>query len=158
MKKILRTDSENEDFIELVKNLDSELAIRDGDDHAFYDQFNKIGRIKYALVLFDNEKPVACGAIKAYEPSIMEIKRMYTIPESRGKGFAIKILSELEKWAVELNYYKCILETGRKQPEAIQLYKKNGYNTISNYGQYAHIENSLCFEKKLCLGPTKDTK
>jgi len=39
------------------------------------------------------------------------------------------------------------LETGKKQPEAIALYKKNGYKLIPNYGQYAEIENSVCFEK-----------
>lgn len=149
MIHIVRTDSNNQDFIELVKLLDADLAIRDGDDHAFYDQFNKLDRIKHALVLYDNEKPVGCGAIKAYEPKIMEIKRMYTLSESRGKGFAIKILSELEKWATELNYEKCILETGNKQPEAISLYKKNGYTRIANYGQYTLVENSLCFQKQL---------
>jgi len=53
----------------------------------------------------------------------------------------------LERWAAELSYEKCILETGKKQPEAIALYKKNGYKLIPNYGQYAEIENSLCFEK-----------
>jgi GNAT superfamily N-acetyltransferase len=149
MTRLVRTNAHNQGFIELVKNLDADLAERDGEDHAYYDQFNKLDLIKYALVLYDNEKPVACGAIKEYQPHVMEIKRMYTLPESRGKGFAIKILSELEKWASELHYKKCILETGKKQPEAIQLYKKNGYSIISNYGQYSHIENSLCFEKML---------
>ena len=149
MIKIVRTNSENVDFIGLVKYLDADLAERDGEDHAFYNQFNKLDRIKHVVILYDNKKPVACGAIKAYEPNIMEIKRMYTITKSRGKGFAIKILSELEKWTVELHYKKCILETGKKQPEAIQLYKKNGYSIISNYGQYSHVENSLCYEKML---------
>ncbi len=149
MIKIVRTNSENVDFIELVKYLDADLAERDGEDHAYYDQFNKLDRVKHAVVLYDNYKPIGCGAIKEYEPHVMEIKRMYTLPESRGKGFANKILSELEKWSSELHYEKCILETGKKQPEAIQLYIKNGYNIISNYGQYSHIENSLCFEKKL---------
>jgi len=149
MIKLVRTNSENVDFIELVKYLDADLAERDGEDHAYYDQFNKLDWIKHALVLYNNKKPVGCGAIKEYEPHVMEIKRMYTLPESRGKGFANKILSELEKWSSELHHEKCILETGKKQPEAIQLYKKNGYNIISNYGQYSHIENSLCFEKKL---------
>ena len=149
MTRIIKTDAHNQDFIELVKNLDTDLAERDGEDHAYYDQFNKLDRIKHALVLYNNKKLVGCGAIKEYEPHVMEIKRMYTLPESRGKGFANIILSELEKWARELDFEKCILETGKKQPEAIQLYKKNGYNIISNYGQYSHIETSLCFEKKL---------
>ena len=149
MIKIVRTNSENVDFIELVKYLDADLEERDREDHAYYDQFNKLDQIKHAVILYDNKKPVSCGAIKHYESHIMEIKRMYTLPKSRGKGFANKILSELEKWASELHYKKCILETGEKQPEAIQLYKKNGYSIISNYGQYSHIENSLCFEKML---------
>jgi GNAT superfamily N-acetyltransferase len=79
----------------------------------------------------------------------MEIKRMYTLPECRGKGIATKVLIELEKWANELSYEKCILETGKKQPEAIALYKKNGYKLIPNYGQYAEMENSVCFEKEI---------
>ena len=57
------------------------------------------------------------------------------------------ILKELEKWAAELNYTKCVLETGKKQPEAITLYLKNGYAIIPNYGQYIGIENSVCFAK-----------
>ena len=149
MIQIKRTDSENSDFINLVKNLDLELAERDGADHSFYAQFNKIDKIKHAVVAYENEKPVACGAIKEFEPKTMEVKRMFTLPESRGKGLASIILAELEHWAAELSFEKCVLETGKRQPEAIQLYKKNGYNLIQNYGQYAEVENSLCFEKIL---------
>ena len=74
---------------------------------------------------------------------------MYTLPSMRGKGIASKILKELETWAAELSYKKCVLETGKKQPEAIQLYQNNGYHSIPNYGQYAGIDNSVCFEKEL---------
>ena len=147
MIKIIRTNSDDQDFIDLVKNLDAELAERDGNDHPFYAQFNKIDKIKFVVVAYENRKPMGCGAIKEYAPNTMEIKRMYTSPESRGKGIATKVLTELEIWATELSYEKCILETGKKQPEAIGLYKKNGYKLIPNYGQYAEIENSLCFEK-----------
>jgi len=149
MIKIIRTDSGHADFIALVKNLDADLAIRDGNDHAFYHQFNKIDKIKHVLVAYENDKPVGCGAIRALDSISMEVKRMYTLPEVRGKGIATKILSELENWAAELGYESCILETGKKQPEAIKLYLKNGYQQIPNYGQYIGIENSLCYEKKL---------
>lgn len=147
MIEIIRTNSDDQDFIDLVKNLDADLAERDGNDHSFYVQFNKIDKIKYVVVAYENSKPMGCGAIKEYAPNTMEIKRMYTSPESRGKGIATKVLTELEIWATELSYEKCILETGKKQPEAIGLYKRNGYKLIPNYGQYAEIENSLCFEK-----------
>ena len=149
MISVIRTNSDDQDFIELVKHLDADLAGRDGDDHPFYAQFNKIDKIKYVIVAYENGKPVGCGAMKEYTPNTMEIKRMYTLPESRGKGVGTRVLAELEVWAAELSYEKCILETGKKQPEAIGLYKKNGYEIIPNYGQYAEIENSVCFEKGL---------
>ena len=149
MISIKRTNSNNLDFIKLVTYLDADLAARDGQDHSFYAQFNKIDKIKYVVVAYENGKPVGCGAIKEYTPNTMEIKRMYTLPENRGKGIASKILRELEAWASELAYEKCVLETGKRQPEAIGLYKKNGYKIIPNYGQYAGIENSLCFEKNV---------
>ena len=149
MIRITRTDSENQDFIDLVKDLDAEMAIRDGEDYSFYAQFNKIDTIKYAVVAYENERPVGCGAIKEYAPGTVEIKRMYTSPDSRGKGIAGRILCELEAWADELGYETCILETGKRLPEAVRLYQKNGYNLIPNYGQYAQIEDSVCFEKHL---------
>ncbi len=149
MIKIIRTDSEDQDFIKLVKFLDIDLAQRDGVEHSFYDQFNKIDDIKQAVVLYNFGKPIGCGAIKEYEPNVMEIKRMYTSPEGRGQGIATKILYELENWSTELGYEKCVLETGKRQPEAISLYKKNGYQIMPNYGQYSNIQNSLCFRKQL---------
>lgn len=147
MIKIIRTDADNPDFIKLVKELDADLAIRDGHEHAFYAQFNKIDQIKFAVVAYENDQPVGCGALKEYAPDTMEIKRMYTSPDSRGKGIATKVLTELEIWAAERAFKKCLLETGIKQPEAIALYKKNGYHLVPNYGQYAGVENSVCFEK-----------
>lgn len=150
---IERTDSTHPNFTELVRHLDAELAERDGSDHAYYAQFNKIDLIKYVIVANIDGKAVSCGAIKEFEPETMrgaiEVKRMYTLPEHRGKGIAADVLAELEKWAAELGKESCVLETGLKQPEAIALYKKCGYERIPNYGQYAGIENSVCFEKVL---------
>ncbi len=151
MNKIIRTNSDNPDFISLIKLLDVDLAIRDGEDHSFYAQYNKIDKIKYVVTAYENDKAVSCGAIKEYSPDTMEVKRMYTLPELRGNGYATIVLLELEKWAKELGYKKCILETGKKQPEAISLYKKNGYQLIPNYGQYTEVENSVCFEKDLSI-------
>jgi putative acetyltransferase len=149
MIKTIRINSDNQDFISLVKLLDADLAERDGEDHPFHAQYNKIDKIKYAVVAYVNDKPVSCGAIKKYSSDTMEVKRMYSLPESRGKGIATEVLIELEKWTKELGYEKCILETGKKQPEAISLYKKNGYKLIPNFGQYVGVNNSVCFEKEM---------
>ena len=149
MIQLVRTDSENDDFHALVADLDKDLAIRDGDDHAFFAQFNILNAIKHVVVAYENSIALGCGAIKEYMPGITEVKRMYVVPGKRGKGIGSLVLKELEGWASELGYDKCILETGEKQPEAIQLYKKNNYAIIPNYGQYADVATSICFEKIL---------
>lgn len=145
----VRTNSENKDFIHLVKYLDAELAQLDGDEHAFYAQLNKTHNLNHVILAYENDKPIACGALREYSPTTMEVKRMYTLPENRGKGIATKILTELENWASELKYQKCILETGKRQPDAIWLYQKNGYKIIPSYGKYLVMENSVCFEKEI---------
>ena len=149
MIRLKRTDSEDLDFIWLVKHLDADLALKDGTDHSFYSQFNKIDKIRHTVVAYENTQAVGCGAIKEYSPITMEVKRMYTSPQERGKGVATSILNELEEWAAEMSYEKCVLETGKRQPEAIALYEKNGYKSIPNYGQYVGVDNSVCFEKDL---------
>lgn len=146
---LLRTDSENPDFVTLVRLLDADLAQRDGNEHAFYSQFNKITAIRHVVVAYENNKPVGCGAIKEYTPDATEVKRMYVLPELRKHGIASQILTALETWARELGYPTCVLETGKRQPEAIALYQRNGYAMIPNYGQYVGIDNSVCFGKKL---------
>ncbi len=146
---VRRTDSDDPDFRELVAMLDVELAVRDGDEHSFYAQFNKIDMIRHAVVATMNEVAVGCGAFKPFEGATVEIKRMFVRPENRGCGVAVAVLNELERWAVEENYDSAVLETGFKQPEAIRLYEKSGYERIPNYGQYAGVENSVCMRKSL---------
>lgn len=142
-----RTTSDNPDFEKLVIALDAYLKILDGEDHAFYAQFNKSDSLKYALICYENEMPVGIGAYKEYDSETAEIKRMYTLPEYRGKGIAKAILNELEVWAAEENYTTAILETGFMQIDAIGLYQKLGYTITENYGQYVGVSNSVCMKK-----------
>lgn len=147
--KIIRTDSTNNDFLAFVKLLDQDLSDRNGDQQSFYNQFNKVDLIKNVVVAYVNNTPVGCGAIKKYDDNCVEVKRMFVKVEYRGKGIAGKILKELEIWAAELKFSKCILETGKVQPEAIHLYQKFGYTITDNYGQYIGIDNSVCMNKEL---------
>lgn len=147
--KIQRTDSSSEDFRDLVKLLDADLAVRNGEDQAFYNQFNKIDMIKNCIVVYIDEIPAACGAFKKFEEGTVEIKRMYTHSDFRKRGLASTIVKSLEQWAKELNYKKAVLETSLEQNEALSVYEKSGYIRIPNYGQYAGIEKSVCYEKML---------
>lgn len=149
MITLKRTNSENIDFIDLVQELDKVLHEINGDEQAFFTQFNKIDMIKHVIIAYENDIPIGCGAIKEYSSDTMEVKRMFVDKKSQGKGAASKILKELELWTKELGYKKCILETGIKQTRAIALYKRNNFEIIENYGQYKHIKDSVCFQKNL---------
>lgn len=149
MNNLKRTNSDDIDFINLVTLLDQDLKIRDGEDHAFYNQYNKTDKIKHVIVYFENDIAVGCGAFREKESDTVEIKRMYVKPEYRKKGIAAAVLKELENWAAELNYTYTILETGKKQPEAISLYQKLAYTIIPNYPPYQEMDNSVCMKKTL---------
>jgi len=149
MLHLVRTTSENPDFRALVQLLDQDLAERDGAEHGFYAQYNKIDLIRHAVVAYLDDQSAGCGALKEFEPGAVEIKRMYVRPECRQQGVARTVLGELEKWAAELGYPTAILETGKRQPEAIALYERSGYALTPNYGQYVGVENSVCMRKEL---------
>lgn len=148
--KIIRTTPAHPDYQRLVRALDRSLAVTDGDDHAFYAQFNGSQDIRHVVLLETPDGAVACGAIKAYDADTMEVKRMYTTEAARGQGLAGVVLSELERWAAELGCGRLLLETGKRQQAAIRLYEKHGYRRLAeNYGQYRGVDNSVCMEKQL---------
>jgi putative acetyltransferase len=142
-----RTDSDNPDFRNLITCLDEDLERRYGAQQGFFNQFNKLDKIKNVVTAYLDGAPVGCGALRAYNDTDIEIKRMFVADEHRGKGIAIQVLNELEAWAAELQFKNCILETGANQPEAISLYLKCGYEITEAYGHYVGVENSICMKK-----------
>lgn len=149
MISIVRTTGVDADFVELVNELDKELAVRDGADHAFFAKINKAAQLDYAVVAYWHGKPAGSGAFRPYANDSAEIKRMYVRTEFRKNGIATSILNQLLLWCKECEFKTVILETGMNQPEAIQLYQKNGFARIPNYGQYVGVDLSVCFEKSL---------
>ncbi|GAA4000069.1 GNAT family N-acetyltransferase [Hymenobacter fastidiosus] len=147
MLSLTRTTSDHPDFRTLVTLLDHDLAVRDGGEHAFYAQLNKAAVLRHVVLAYLDGEAVGCGAFREHAAGEVEVKRMFVPPAHRGQGVAGKVLAELEAWARELGYTACVLETGKKQPEAIRLYEKSGYVYIPNYGQYAGVTNSVCLRK-----------
>ena len=149
MHSLKRTNSADADFIALVRLLDGDLAAKNGEEKdAFYAQYNKTDQIKHVIVYYENGIAVGCGAFKEFEPHSVEIKRMYVKPEYRGKRIAAAILKTLEVWANEHNYTEYVLETGKNNPAALQLYQREGYVVTPNYGQYKNADNSVCMKKQ----------
>jgi GNAT superfamily N-acetyltransferase len=156
MTTVRRTTSEDPNFHYLVSLLDRYLKIRNGEDDSFFAQFNKIDAISNVVVCYVVDKAVGCGAFKPYESGAVEIKRMFVLPDFRGQGIATSILTALERWAFELGYSACVLETGSDMLDAVGLYRKAGYEVIPNYGQYAGVKGSMCMRKDVVQ--TKPTR
>lgn len=145
----VKTDSSNNDFLKLVSLLDTDLSKRYGNKQKQYKKYNKVDYIKVVVLVYNKDTPVACGAIKEYNNSSAELKRVYVVNQYRKQGIAKKIISELEKMAKIQGFKYLILETGIKQFEAISLYNSLGYKKIENYGPYIGNENSICMKKQL---------
>ncbi|HTJ48113.1 MAG TPA: GNAT family N-acetyltransferase [Cyclobacteriaceae bacterium] len=101
---------------------------------------------------FTSNLLIGIGAVKIVE-SYAEIKRMFVDPAFRKHGVAIKILKELEEYAIERQLENIYLETGRLQFAAIELYKKMGYVIVDQFGQYRPNSVSIYFQKRLKFKP-----
>jgi len=147
--QLKRTTSADPDFRKLVAELDHDLRLRNGDIMDVYDQHNIIEAINTVVIAYLNGAPSACGCFKPFDAIAVELKRMYVQPQARGMGLSKQVLQELENWAQELGFTHTVLETGKKQVEALSLYPKAGYTEIPLYGPYVNLPDSVCFRKKL---------
>jgi len=106
----------------------------------------------FVLLLDDDGTPLGSGAVQRLSKSKTdaaadhgEIKRVYVVPQARGRGLSRLLMGALIDLARELGYTWLQLETGDVQPEAIGLYESSGWTRVPNYGQYEDDPRSLCF-------------
>ena len=147
--RISKTTSENSDFTNLISALDKSLWEHYPELKADYWGNNILDLNPNVIIIYFENKAVACGCFKKYDKNKVEIKRMFFTPEYRGMGLAQFVLQELENWAQDLGYSFSVLETLYKQKEAIALYQKAGYLIIGNYEPYIGLENSICMRKQI---------
>jgi len=145
--KVVKTTSENLDFIDLIKTFDTFLWERYPELKNDYWGNNLIEFNPNVVIIYLNDKAVACGCFKKYNTNTVELKRMFVSPEARGLGLAQKIIKELEDEASAQGFEKMILETLYKQIEAINLYQKVGFEIVENYEPYVGLTNSVCMSK-----------
>jgi GNAT superfamily N-acetyltransferase/pimeloyl-ACP methyl ester carboxylesterase len=101
------------------------------------------------LAARQGERFVACGGIRKWDHQSAEVKRMFVEPDARQRGLGRAILEKLEASAHRLGYRLIRLETGDRQPEAVALYERAGYQRIPPYGEFMECARSICFEKRL---------
>ena len=149
-------DPASEEAGELIRALDAELWQRypAGPIHGI-----DIAALKAAggvfMVLREDGRALGCGAYRPFNATTMEIKRMFTRREARGKGYSRRILRALEAHGLEQGFKHVVLETGDQQPEAIGLYESSSYARIPKYGEYVDSLYSICFAKDLSTATVK---
>jgi len=143
-----RTNSTDPDFHKLIGELDHDLTMRNGAEQGKFKEFNKVDKINWVIIAYQNSAPIGCGGFKNTVEQA-EMKRMYVKATLRGQYIGENILIELETWAKELGFTSSILETGVNQIEAKYLYKKTGYQIIPNYSPYVNFTDSICMKKLL---------
>jgi GNAT superfamily N-acetyltransferase len=156
--EIRRTRYDHPDAVKLNDQVQQEYVVRYGDgdltemDAAHFDPPQGL----YLLVYDADGTPVASGGWRAQDASPegfsdgdAEIKRMFVVPEARGRGLARRLLAELEATAAAAGRTRMVLETGTKQPEAISLYRSSGYVPVDKFGYYREHELSVCMGKAL---------
>ncbi|KQW97609.1 GNAT family N-acetyltransferase [Flavobacterium sp. Root420] len=147
--RVVKTTSENPDFISLIKTFDIFLWERYPELKNDYWGNNLIEFNSNVFIIYLNGKAVACGCFKKYNTNTVELKRMFVSPEARGLGLAQRVIKELENEAIDQGFETMILETLYKQIEAINLYQKVGFRIVENYEPYEGLANSVCMRKSI---------
>ena len=143
--------AQNADFRALAAMLDAYYFSLVGDIQHKYAESNRPENMSALAVCYVGEKPVACGAWKALDGGVAEIKRIYVLPEFRRRGVATGLIWALEGNAARAGRQKLILETAVDTTGSHQLYLSLGYQIRNYYGSPAGAENCLCFEKEIKL-------
>ncbi|MDD3335522.1 MAG: GNAT family N-acetyltransferase [Eubacteriales bacterium] len=146
-----RTNGHDCDFIENCRLLDQELDRRVGKEvqDKQYRVYNQIDSIEQAIVVYQDDRPIAGGAIKRYSPDSAELKRIFVQPDWQRQGIGKELVIRLTEWARELGYQKLVLESAKALSEAHALYRRHGFEGIPNYGPYKGMDESLCMAKMI---------
>jgi putative acetyltransferase len=152
MIEIRREELTSETAQALIDALNADLRARYPGDGSHYFRLDadevRPGRGAF-VVAYDADMPVGCGAVRLIDADVAEIKRMYVLPNVRGRGIARRMLEVLENEARALGVTKLLLETGTRQPEAIALYSKTGFSPTDPFGEYPPSPLNVFFEKRL---------
>jgi putative acetyltransferase len=70
------------------------------------------------------------AALEGGEPGVCELRKMYFLPEARGKGLGEALLRHCLAVAATLGYRTCYLETLTGMDQALKLYGKLGFRPL----------------------------
>ncbi|TAJ20166.1 MAG: GNAT family N-acetyltransferase [Dehalococcoidia bacterium] len=153
---VTRADLASDVARQLITALNAQILARYPEEGATHFDLDldevKPGRGVF-VIAWEGERAVGCGAVRRLtEPGLDdagEVKRMFVIPEARGRRIGERILDRLEAEVRALGLPRMLLETGERQVEAVTLYQRVGFTRIERFGQYVDSPLSLCMEKRL---------
>ena len=99
------------------------------------------------LLVRRDGRPIGCGGLRTRDNATAELKRMYVVPEERGRGVATELVARLERIAVERGATRMVLDTTYRMTNAVRLYEHLGYAPAEPFGTTAPA--LLYFEKPL---------
>jgi putative acetyltransferase len=150
---IVRGDLTDEVSRALIGALNDELRgiyAEPGATHFRLDPEQVAGGRGVFLVVYREDVPVGCGAVRLLDAETAELKRMYVAPPVRGIGLDRRLVNALEEEARRLGARRLVLETGVRQAAALALYRATGFRPIPLYGEYClSPETSVCLGKEL---------
>ena len=105
--------------------------------------------ISDVIIAYVENIAVGCAGLRMYEEGIAEIKRIWVVPEYRGKHIATELMDLVEERARQTGFRKVILQTRSIMKEAVNLYTSRGYHRIENYPPYDQLDGAICFAKTI---------
>jgi GNAT superfamily N-acetyltransferase len=158
---VVEVPFDHPDAVALRAEAVAELGRRYGGD-ADAQEVIDAGTVVVTLVALVDGRAVAGGSVRdvsgtddhrgrgtLHPAATGELKRVFVLPEHRGRGIARRLTVELERAVRQVGFRRLVLETGTAQPEAIGLYTALGYEPIESYGRYAGEPDQLCYGKRL---------
>lgn len=86
---------------------------------------------------------------KGLPENVVELSRMYLLPEARGKGLGKKLILLCEKTALDLGYSQVYLETMKELNIAVPLYESLGYKYVCPMGKSGHFACEISMLKEI---------
>ena len=111
--------------------------------------YNLSSAVENVLLVYRDDRAVACAGLKRYSDTDAEIKRVWVEPAYRGQHIASMMMARVEEKARTKGYKRTILQTREIMKDAVGLYTGLGYHLISNYPPYDKLDGAICFAKVL---------
>ncbi|WP_207420604.1 GNAT family N-acetyltransferase [Desertivirga brevis] len=144
-----RTNGEDTKFKDLINELDENLqAIYSNEGYKFDIDLSVTGLDTVVLAAIGGIT-IGGGCFKVIDQKTAEVKRVFVSPYFRGLNVGSGIMQEIIDWAKELHFKELVLETGELQHQALQLFKKYGFEKINNFGPYIGVKGSICMGRRL---------